>query len=282
MAGRRWDRHSKLSRTAAEFSAYMDNVDSGVQVIGWDEKHEKLKQWSGWVASPFHKGSYPTGDMPSNPFAEELAYQGVDGGSIGCGHCEIDPQVITGGVTEPKIGAFYFENWLASFDNVVGKYGESGQFLSDPMQKLPGTSWTSSVAIPQPMQYVDINTRTEAVRARYHAPLSANIDEVDVSFKKDCPLTRINLVHTFNRVETGPMYVTGKDQAGEWSELDDGAKNSVSRTGELAAGDYIFLGSDYAGAPAVINVGKTPLAYDYSGQHLDVYIDGKERSMKAG
>jgi hypothetical protein len=263
-------------------SAYMDNVDSGAQVIGYDENHKKLNQWSAWIASPFHKGSYPTGDMPSNPFADELIYHGVDGSSIGCGHCAIDPQVVMGNVTEPKIGAFFFENWLASFDNLVGKFGANGQFLEEPMQKLPGVGWSNAAAIPQPMENVDINTRVEAVRARYHAPFAANINEVDVTFKKDCPLTRINLAHTFNRVQTGPMYVTGKDRNGEWSELDDGAKDSVPRTGELGPGDYILVGSDYSGAPAVINLGPTPIAYDYSGQHLDVYVDGKNRAMKAG
>jgi hypothetical protein len=263
-------------------SAYMDNIDSGAQVIGWDENHKMLKQWSGWIASPFHKGSYPTGDMPANPFADELIYHGVDGSSIGCGHCEIDPQVVMGDVTEPKIGAFYFENWLASFDDVVGKYGENGQFLDDPLKKLPGCNWTSAATIPQPMQFVDINTRTEAVRARYHAPISANINEVDVAFKKDCSLTRINLVHTFNRVQTGPMYVAGKDQQGEWSGVDDGAKDSFNHSGVLGAGDYLFMGSDYAGAPAVINVGETPLSYSYAGQGLQVFVDGNGRAMKAG
>lgn len=264
-------------------SAYMDNIDSGVQVIGWDEKHEKLKQWSGWIASPFHKGGYYTGDMPSNPFADELRYDGVDGSSIGCGHCEIDPQVVMGAVTEPKIGAFYFENWLASFDDVVGKYEASSQFLKEPIvKKFPGCNWISAVAVPEPMQYVNIHTRTQAVRARYHAPLSANINEVDVAFKKDCSLTRINLVHTFNRVQTGPRYIAGKDEGGEWSGLDDGAKDSITHDGVLGTGDYIFMGSDYAGAPAVVNVGETPLSYSCSGQDLEVYIDGKNRAIKAG
>jgi hypothetical protein len=150
------------------------------------------------------------------------------------------------------------------------------------LKKLPGCNWSSAATIPQPMQYVDITSRSEAVRARYHAPIAANINEVDVAFKKDCALTRINLVHTFNRVQTGPMYVAGMDQRGEWSGLDDGAKDSFNRDGVLGTGDYIFLGSDYAGAPAVINVGGTPLAYSYSGQSLQVFVGGKGRAMKAG
>jgi hypothetical protein len=263
-------------------SPYGDNIDSSESVIGWDEKHQKLKQWNGWIPSPFHKGGYYAGAIPVNPFADELVYHGVDGSSIGSGHCEVDPQVVMGDVTEPKIGAFYFENWLASFDDVVGKYGERGQFLDGPLKKLPGCNWTSAVAVPEPMQYVDIDTRVEAVRARYHAPFSVNINQVDVAFKKDCALTRIKLAHTFNRVQTGPMYVTAKDRDGEWSGLDDGAKDSFSHTGVLAAGDFIFLGSDYAGAPAVINLGETPLTYSYSGECLEVYYDGKERAMKAG
>jgi len=220
--------------------------------------------------------------MPPNSFPEELIYHGVDGSSIGCGHCEVEPQVVMGAVTEPKIGAYYFENWLASFDNVVGKYAGHAQFLKDPLQKFPGCNWTSSAAVQEPTETVDIDARVEAVRARYHAPFSVNINQVDVSFKKDCTLKRINLAHTFNRVESGPMYVAGKDRDGEWSGLDDGAKNSFSHNGVLGAGDFIFLGSDYSGAPAVINLGETPVSYSYSGLHLQVYIDGKDRPVKAG
>jgi hypothetical protein len=263
-------------------SAYMDNIDSGQTIISWDEKHEKLKQWNGWIASPYHKDTFYTGDMPGNPFADELVYHGVDGSSIGCGHCEVDPQVEMAEATEPKIGAFYFENWLASFDEVIGNYESPTQFLGRPYNKLPGCNWTAATAIPEPMKYVEIHSRDEAVRARYHAPLAANINQVDISFKADCTLKRVNLVHTFNRVQTGPMYVTGKDQNGEWSGLDDGEKSAFSRDGVLNAGDYIFLGSDYAGAPAVVNLGETPLAYSYSGMHLEVYIDGKKRAVKAG
>jgi hypothetical protein len=261
---------------------YMDNIDSMQTIISWDDHHAMLKQYNGWIPSPFHKGGYYTGDMPSNPFADELVYHGVDGGSIGCGHCEVDPQVVTDTATEPKIGAFSFDNWLASFDEVIGNYDGPNQYLSDPLTKLPGCNWASATAIPQPMKYADIHTRDEAVRARYHAPLAANINQVDVSFKADCALKRIKLVHTFNRVQAGPMYVTGKDQAGEWSALDDGDKNSFSRDGVLDAGDYIFLGSDYSGAPAVVNLGDTPLSYSYSGMNLQVFTDGKERAMKAG
>ena len=241
-----------------------------------------LKQWGGWLPEPFHAGEYYTGDMPGNPFADELIYHGVDGSSIGCGHCSVDPQVVMGAVTEPKIGAFYFENWLASFDDVVGKYGENGQFLKDPMEKLPGCNWSCFTSVPQPMEYVDIAGREETVRARYHATLSANINEVDVTFKKDCTLNRITLAHTFNRVENGPMYVTGKDQNGEWSALDAGGQNAFNRVGALGAGDYIFLGSDYSGAPAVINLGDTPISYSYSGMHLETYVEGKQHEMKAG
>ena len=266
----------------SRLSGYMDNVDSSLSNMGWDDNHQFLKQWGGWLPEPFHAGGYSTGDMPGNPFADELVYHGVDGSSIGCGHCSVDPQVEMEGVTEPKIGAYSFENWLSSFDDVVGKFAGHNQFLKDPMSKLPGCNWSCFTSVPQPMEYVDVAGREETVRARYHAPLAANINEVDVTFKKDCTLTRINLAHTFNRVEDGPMYVTGKDQNGEWSELDDGKDGSFSRTGVLGAGDYVYLGSDYSGAPAVINIGETPLSYSYGGQAVNVYYDGQKRAMKAG
>jgi len=266
----------------SRLNGYMDNVDSSLSNMGWDDKHQFLKQWGGWLPEPFHAGGYYTGDMPGNPFADELVYHGVDGSSIGSGHCELDPRVEMQGVTEPKIAAYSFENWLASYDDAVGKYAGHNQFLSGPLSKLPGCNWTCFASIPQPMEYVDIAGREETVRARYHAPLAANINEVDVTFKKDCTLDRVMLAHTFNRVEDGPMYVTGKDQGGEWSALDAGGRNAYSRTGALGAGDYVFLGSDYSGAPAVINMGDTPINYSYSGTHLETFIDGKKQEMKAG
>lgn len=263
-------------------SAYMDNIDSGHRVIGWDEQHQKLMQWGGWMVPPFHKGAYHTGDMPPNTYPDELAFHGVDGGSIGGGHCEIYPQAVINGVTEPKIAAYYFENWLASFDNVIGNYAADGQFVEEPYRMFPGCNWISSVAGTEPNRFVDIHARVEAVRARYHAPLSVNMNRVEIAFKQDGTLSRVNLVRTFNRVQADAMYVTGRDQEGMWSVLDDDAKNKFTRNGTLAAGDYIFLGSDYAGAPAVINLEAVPLSYSYANQHLQVFYDGKNRPVKIG
>ena len=263
-------------------SAYMDNNDSSLLVLGWDEKHQQLKQWGGWIPEPFHVGGYYTGDMPGNPFADELVYHGVDGGSVGSGHCAVVPQVEMQQATEPKIAAYYFENWLASFDDVVSKYDGHNQFPRTPTVKFPGCNRSSFISVPQPMQYVDIEGREETVRARYHAPLAANINQVDVTFKKECTLNRVDLIRTYNRVENGPMYVTGKDRDGEWSALDAGGRDGFSHDGVLGAGDYVFLGSDYSGAPAVINLGDTPISYSYAKMHLDAYIDGNQRGMKAG
>ena len=261
---------------------YGDNVDSAVTGVGWDENHQRLKNIGGWLPEPFHAGGYATGDMPSNPFSEELVYHGVDGGSIGCAHCSVEPRVEMREATEPKIGAYYFENWLASYDDATCKYAGHSQFLDGPVKTLPGCNWISFIAAPQPMEYVDVEGREETVRARYHAPIAANINEVDVTFKKDCTLKRVALARTLNRVEDGPMYVTGKDQAGEWSALDTGGPNGYNRLGALGAGDYIFLGSDYSGAPTLINLGDTPISYNYGGMYLETYIDGKQREMKDG
>lgn len=261
---------------------YGDNVDSAVSVYGWDENRQLLKRYDGWLPEPYHAGEYSTGDMPSNTFNEELVYHGVDGSSIGCAHCAVTPRVEMREATEPKIAAYYFENWLASYDYVVGKYAGHNQFLEPPLMRLPGCNWTSFVSAPQPMQFVDIAGREESVHARFHAPLAANVNEVEVTFKKDCTLKRIDLAHTFNRVESGPMYVAGKDRDGEWSGMDDGKENAIVRRGMLGAGDYIFLGSDYSGAPAVINMGGTPLTYHFSSMQAGFCIEEKDRQMKAG
>ncbi len=261
-------------------SPYRDNVDAGTLVVGWDDKHQKLLQFGGWLGAPWHQSeALSAGDLPANTLSEALWFSGFDGGGISGSHCAMDPSVTTDAGTEPKIAAFRFENSLASFDYAAGDYVGNEQFQTKSYETL---GWYARPESQVPMEYADIVVRVGAVRARYHAPESAKINEVVITFKKDCTLKRINLCHMWRSYDWGPLFVTARDQDGESSWLDDGKGNRFERTGLLKAGDYVFQGTDFGGAPAVVNMGDAPLSYVYGNQRTEVYLDGAGRRMKAG
>jgi len=261
-------------------SPYRDNIDAGDLVIGWDDKHQKLLQFGGWLGAPWHQSeALSAGDLPANTQSEALWFSGFDGGAISGSHCEVEPEVITDEATEPKISAYRFENQFASFDYAAGDYIGNDQFLNKPFKNL---GWFARSEPQVPMEYADVLVRVGAVHARYHAPESAKINEVIVTFKKDCTLKRINIGHMWRSYDWGPMFVAVKDQDGESSWQDDGKDNVLSHRGVLKAGDYVVQGTDYGGAPAVINMGDTPLNYEYGSQRTGIYLDGGGRHVKAG
>ncbi len=255
-------------------SAYMDNIDSGAQVIGWDENHKMLKQWSGWIASPFHKGSYPHGRHAFEPFCRRTdlprrgwqqhrvrALRDRSAGRHGRRHRTEDRPPFTSRTGWPP---------LTMSSASTGKAAVPGRSAKE----------TSGLQLDQPLD----DPAADAVRGHQH-PHRGRAGAVPCSDLRKHQRGRRGvqkglLAHAHQscphvqRVQTGPMYVAGKDQDGEWSGVDDGAKDSFIHDGVLGTGDYIFMGSDYAGAPAVINVGDTPLSYSYAGQGLQVFVDG--------
>ena len=258
-------------QTSNTLMPYRDNNDCGHRSSGWDENHE-LQDFEGW-AGGWHKYGYEAIDAPTNTFPEDLRIFGVDGGAIAGSHCATNPVVITGTSTEPKFPAYTLGKFLMSFDYSVKDYVGDAQFLvpTDP------TKFTE----PQvPTEYADILVRCSAVRGRYHAPFSANVHEVSVTFKKDCVLKRIEVCRGWRSFDWGPPVILYKDGAGEGAVTLEGEKKP-GRRGILNPGDYVYLANDRAGACGVVNLGPGVLSYD-GNYRTRLYIDGGNRPVKAG
>ena len=263
-------------------NGYMDNIDSGHLVIGWDEQRRKLMQFAGWLGEPWSIRIW-AGGSPGNTRPEDLVVHGFDGGPIAGSHCWVSPVFVSDKGSEPKFPAYRFENWLASFDYAAGDYIGKDQFPKNQQTRIPGTNWGPTITCAQePMEYADILVRVGAVRARYHSSVAAKMNEVVVTVKKDCTLKRLDLCKIWRSFDWGPMFVAAKDQEGEWAAMDDGKRNKLDKKGVLAQGGYLFPGNDMASAAAVINMDATPIGYHYGGQRADFYLDGADRPLKAG
>ena len=263
-------------------NGYMDNIDSGHMVIGWDEQRRKLMQFGGWLGEPWSVRIW-AGGTPGNTRPEDLVVHGFDGGPIAGSHCWVSPVFVSDKGAEPKFPAYRFANWLASFDYAAGDYIGNDQFPKNQKERFPGSNWGDTITCAQePTEYADILVRVGAVRARYHSAVAAKMNEVVVTVKKDCTLKRLELCKIWRSFDWGPMFVAAKDQGGEWAGLDDGKRNKVGKNGVLPQSGYLFLGNDMAGAIAVVNMDATPLTYRCDGQRADLYLDGADRPLKAG
>ena len=263
-------------------SAYLDNIDSGHMVIGWDEHRRKLMQFGGWLGEPWSVRIW-AGGSPGNTRPEDLVIHGFDGGPISGSHCWVSPVFVSDKGSEPKFPAYRFENWLASFDYAAGDYIGNDQFPRNQIERFPGSLWGGTITCAQvPTEYADILVRVGSVRARYHSPVAAKMNEVVVTVKKDCTFKELQLCRIWRSFDWGPMFVAAKDQTGEWAGMDDGKKNAVNKSGVLDQGGYLFPGNDKAGAVAVINMGETPLTYHCAGQRAEISVNGADRPLKAG
>ncbi|MFZ2655675.1 MAG: hypothetical protein WAX69_12155 [Victivallales bacterium] len=263
-------------------AAYMDNIDSGHLVIGWDEQRRKLMQFGGWLGEPWSVRIW-AGGSPGNTRPEDLVVHGFDGGPISGSHCWVSPVFVSDKGSEPKFPAYRFENLLASFDYAGGDYVGDVQFPRNQKERFPGSNWGDTITCAQvPMEYADIMVRVGVVRARYHSSVAAKTNEVVVTVKKDCTLKRLDLCKIWRSFDWGPMFVAARDQEGEWVGMDDGKKNTVTRKGVMEQGGYLFMGNDMAGAIAVVNMDAVPLTYNCGGQRADLYLDGADRALRVG
>ncbi|MFA6293361.1 MAG: hypothetical protein WC637_16370, partial [Victivallales bacterium] len=265
------------------YGLFGDNIDSSTSVRGWDKQRRNLLELGSWSGGLWTKGGLGAGDGPG-PSGMPPRVRGFDGGGIAGSHSAVSPKVVTSAGEEPKNQAYRVENWQASFDYFTGDYIGDFQYPENQRRKREGfpSGWWAITEAPVPMEIADIAVRNSAVRVRHDAPFTANRYAMTVKFKKDSELKRIEICKTWRSFDWGPMFVAVKDTTGSHSWLDDNKQNRFQRKGKLGPGDYLFPGTDVACAPAFINMGPETLDYEYDSQRFTVYIDGKDRKLKAG
>ncbi len=266
------------------YGQFGDNIDAGNSVRGYDKQRRNLLEFAGWTGGLWTKGRLTAGNRPDTP-GESLRIRAFDGGGVAGSHCNVSPKVITAtGEEEPRHEAYRFENWLFSFDYASADYIGDSHYLQDQRRKRDGFpgNWWSITEAPVPTEIADITVRTTAVRARHDAPVSANTRAISVTFKKDCTPRRIEICKTWRSFDWGAMFVAVKDTQGTHAWQDDGKENRFQKKGQLGPGDYIFPGTDAAGAPVVINLGPEILTYEYANQRFSLFLDGEDRQVEAG
>jgi len=146
------------------------------------------------------------------------------------------------------------------------------------IKKTPG--WWETPDPEVPNQIADITARTWAVRARYLAPVAANVHEVTVTFKRDVKLDRIKLAGLRGPGGPSTPLILIKDREGEFASLSH-AGETINRQGVMDTGDYLFPSNYRGGAVGVINLGPAPIDYDCGGLSSQIYVAGNGRSFKA-
>jgi hypothetical protein len=249
--------------------------------LGWDAEHKKLVMSQGWLGGILWVKPYFTaGSYSGNPRANELKIQGIDGGNLYPSAIDISPQVVTDAGTEPKVPAYRFKSVLASFDYSIMDYVGDEQALVNKRETKTSKGWWETPDPEAPMQIADITARTWAVRARDLAPVSSNVHEVTLVFKKDVKLDRIKLAGMRGAEKVEPL-IMAKDQAGEFAWLmHDG--DHFSHHGVMGIGDYLFPANYRGGAVGIINLGPTPIDYETDGSSAQIYFAGNNQAYRAG
>lgn len=259
-------------------SPYRDNIDAGHLVIGWDERRERLVQFGGW-AGAWHKGRPTAGACPPNTRSEELGIYGFDGGKVFPSAIDILPRVETDAGSEPAFPTLAFSPVrLASFDYAVVNYDGRSQFKADPKEGFK--IWWPTPEPQVPNEIVDIDARTWAVRARYHAAVASNVHEITFTFKKDCALKRASLAGLRMWRSPNPLVMVG-DREGDLAWLVEPGQR-FSRQGVLDPGGYLYPANERGGAVGVVNLGPEPIDYRSGDTRSELYLAGNGRTVKAG
>jgi hypothetical protein len=256
--------------------AYGDNIDAGHICRGWNTERNDRVDMEGW-AGAWHKGRPAAGRYPPNPHAKELTIFGFDGAKVHSSALDILPTVTTEAGTEPAAPAFYFSSHrLASLDCAVVNFVGDTQFTKDPREGASG--WWATPDPPVPNEIADIHGRVWAVRPRHRAPVSANVNEITYTFKKDAVLERAHLASTRMWRCREPL-VMGKDRDGAWTCLVRPGE-AFSRRGVLDPGGYLYPANEPGGAVGLVNLGPEPIHYHCEGSRSVLYLDG--RPVEAG
>jgi len=243
----------------------------------YDPRQEKVVQASG-LGMAWTKGKIGAGDLRVVVDGQGARVWGFDGGSIAPGQVNESRKVTTADGTEPVIAeASRQVNNLGSFDVGVIDFIENMQYLTDSKRMaqvvIPG--------IPVPTKIVDLSMRIYAVRASIGAPTLSRMYEVTIRFKKDTVFKRFDLFSLHRNFPLDPRIWLIKDSAGELVKA-LARDESFSRSGALAAGDYLCPSNEMTCPDGFINLGTQELEYTANANGADVYVDGKNRPVKAG
>lgn len=253
-----------------------DRLMGMVHVTGWDEKREQFRQFGGAMEISYHKGIPGTGDEPSCPDRRELKIQGIDGGDVYSAAAKVRVKVATNLGQEPRQEAFRYWIPLASHDLAVID-------LIGDQQHYPGEEFNfNGPPLPtHPMELADLTSRGWAIRGRWHAPMTAMVYEITAKFKKDQVFKRLDLVQmSFGDMkgEYDRLFIKDTVEEKDWT-FQQGEK--FARQGSLPVGGYVFQGNVLGGAPGIVALDDN-LSYESEARHHCIYVDGKNRPVKAG
>ncbi len=260
----------------------------------WDPTRKKLVMEAGWLNLPWIKNyaNFPGG--PTSALKQPRAgggdvkitgtVVGIDGGNATSeGHVNfyIGPAVESDLGREPKVQAYCYKDKLASFDVAVMDYDGSRQFTEKKGTGHAG-GWPPNPDPQIPMELADIQVRTIAGRPSPEATVSSKIHEITYTFKKDQTLKRLPLFsNAWQYQHDNLMALFLRDMDGDFAWLLE-PKSRFRRKGEMPAGGYFYPSNKYGGQIGVINLGDEPIAYSFGYPHVQVFIDGKNRKVKAG
>jgi hypothetical protein len=260
----------------------------------WDPTRKKLVMEGGWLGHTWTKNYANGSGGPPADLKQPRAgggevkitgtVVGIDGGNASSeGHVNFYFGV---GIEsdlgrEPKVQAYCYEDKLASFDVAVMDYDGSRQFTEKKGTGHAG-GWPPNPDPQIPMETADIQVRTIAGRPSPEAVVSSKIHEITVTFKKDLVLKRLPLfTNAWQYQHENLMALFLRDGDGDLAWLLE-PTSRFQRKGELPKGGYLYPSNRYGGQLGIINLGGEPIAYQFGYPRVQVFIDGKDRKVKAG
>ena len=246
-------------------------------VTGWDEKRETLKMFGGGIEISYHKGIPGAGEEPANTYSGGLKIQGIDGGNVYSAACKVRPRISTDLGGEPTQDAFRYNLRLASHDVSVTDYVGDTQYAERDAFTFNGPPRQTL-----PTRLANITSRLWAVRSRWHAPVSDVVYEVTAAFKQNQRLKRFDLStlrYGEYPNEFDQLFI--RDRSGTALSWLFNVGDKFSRRGDLPAGGYVYQAHVLGGAMGFVPLDEG-LSYDSEARGHSLFIDGKDRLVKAG
>lgn len=243
----------------------------------YDSTQGKTVQQGNSLGLTWTKGKSSAGDLRVMVDENGSRVWGFDGGSIAVGELSERRKVTTTDGAEPIIpNASRQTNNLGSYDAGIVDFTENMQYVKENMLHvaiIPG--------VPIPTTIADLFIRNVGLRITPNSPTVARMREITIHFKKDTIFKNFDILNLMRQYPKDPPLWFIKDTAGEVNKkLASGEK--FSRAGTLGAGDYICPSNEVGGPVAIINLGPQEIQYKASYGQADLYIDGKNRPVKAG